>query len=98
MPCSLNSCFHKESNNEKNLPEPSVLAHGNKISSEKIKMPTRFMLTYVDVLQSYTHSITFKVQEGETMSFFKVLLLKTENNRHGFCYRLNYIPPPKFIC
>ena len=52
MPCSLNSCFHKESNNEKNLPEPLVLAHGNKISSEKIKMPTRFILTYVDVLQS----------------------------------------------
>ena len=39
-------------NNEKNLPEPSVLTHGNKISSEKIKMPTRFILTYVDVLRS----------------------------------------------
>lgn len=37
---------------KKSLPEPSVLAHGNKVSSEKIKMSTRFILTYGDVLQS----------------------------------------------
>lgn len=70
----------------KKLPEPSGLAHGNKISKKKIKMPTRFILTYVDALWPQMYSITFK--EGETMSYVQKRLL-LNNNRHGSCYGLN---------
>jgi hypothetical protein len=64
---------------------------GNKISKEKIKMPTRFILMYVDVLWFKRGPIIFKVEERAAMPFVMVLLLKS--NKAMFMLWADLYPP-----